>query len=239
MNAVNDQPRESSDEVRCLQCGYPLQPESDYRCPECGAQYEIETLQRWYGGAERGRLDILCWLLGAVLFVQLWIIPQTLPWARLLTAAALGLACYQASQGKLDSIGGYFAAAGGIVSVVMLAFACPTGAQLAYYPLSLTGAALLVLAVIHDADGWIVGQRRGVRGVAMAWLVAGPLLAGLAYVLWPALTSAGVPAPYDQLIAHGAVPALAAFMGWGWAAWTIFRVRRMLFAKFPEAPSWS
>ncbi len=64
---------------RCLRCGYRLAGAPSLRCPECGAENDLERLEAWFDGAEQGRFDLVIWLILAGLFLRLLLLPDSHP----------------------------------------------------------------------------------------------------------------------------------------------------------------
>ena len=168
---------------RCLHCGYPIADSPELRCSECGRTYEHETLEYWFSGEEQRRFEHVLWLVIAALFMKLLLLPQLLGLGRVGGGLAVMAAGYLASRGKTQSTGGYFAIATTIVGAVMaLGFACTT-APLPYYTLDIIAACLLLLGMLHDPVGGVVGGTSGGRRITPIILFAAPVFAIACYGL--------------------------------------------------------
>lgn len=206
----------SAPRLRCLHCGYGLLEQSGFRCSECGTQYRIETLNRWFSGQERNRFERVLWLVRAALLIHILILPDLLNIVRLdlaqagwmLAAGAIGWACFLAGRGKYSQIAGHYAV-GGIAVASILAFQAIRGSwgnaivmmTPALCALDAIGACLLLLAMIADVERVELWGARRARVVMLAMLVALPLLAASSILTANALRGPMTPSGFGAVFA--------------------------------------
>lgn len=169
-------------EPRCLFCGYRLQPETGFRCSECGRRYDGETLARWFDGEEADRFERALWLVRACLFIRLWtLLPLSgfYPIVKFAGGLAAAGACLLAGRGRFDTIGGYYAVAGFIVSCLcaLLCWTDMNTSPLGFFTLDIVSAALFMGALARDADGLETWGRRHGKTPMLLMLIGAPLLA--------------------------------------------------------------
>lgn len=174
---------------RCLRCGYPLLPESGWRCSECGAAHQESTLRHWYSADERLRASRLQWICGAVLLAHVCTLPSAVGVLQagifdLLRIGGLVLAgwgAWEAGRKRLSSSAGTWAIGGMLCSAVTAWWTLASGrggwdAQMGVALGEMTAAWLLLGAVASPTEGvahW--GSVRG-RRIAMIGLCITPLL---------------------------------------------------------------
>lgn len=216
---------------RCLSCGYPLVDDAAPRCSECGHAYERSALRDWFSGEEEKRFEAVNWLILAILFLKLLLLPQLLWVSRLATAVAAGWACYLARKGKQGSPGAYYGVAGMTAAGLMLLASAGSDSGLSFHTLDIIAACLLLLSVLHDPAIGRIGTFAIGGRVALVLLFLAPLFAVVCFVLALAVRSqVTLPSllkayPPFQFI----VPYLAAAGAWLLAWRTIATVRRRLF----------
>jgi hypothetical protein len=223
--------RKTEPTFHCLNCGYRLEAASDYRCSECGRAHDAATLERWFSGDEERRFVSVQWFVSAALLAKLFVFPQLMCVTRGAAALAVGAACYLAYREKRDSVGGYYAIAGVVTAAFLLAFA---GYQspLPYFTLDLIAGCLLMLSLLHDAEGLVLWESRGTRMLLLGVLFAVPILGSLLYWLDARAALPALPAPLDSYSLFGFVaPFLAALALWGYVWWTIRQIRTTIFPK--------
>lgn len=135
---------------RCLHCGYPIAEGGAPRCNECGRTYDADVLERWFDGDEKQRYEHVTWLVLAVLFLKLLLLPDLLWVSRLGTVSVLIWVGVLALRGKQNSIGGYYAI--GVLVVAGLMLLVSWGVPLAFYTLDMIAGCLLLLAMLHDPE---------------------------------------------------------------------------------------
>ncbi len=177
---------------RCLHCGYALMSENGFRCSECGREHERYVLERWFWGKEENRLERVLWLVRACVFLKLWVFEYSImALASTASSAAVLWACWQAGQGKRDTVGWQYAVAGMVVaglsllSTVFGAFglgAFGLGAA-AIVTLDIVSACLLLTAMLRDADRQELWREPTGSRIALGILLAAPLL-GIVFAMF-------------------------------------------------------
>lgn len=224
---------------RCLHCGYPMLSTGSLQCTECGKSFDRDTLEHWLYGDEESRFEHVIWLILAILFLKLLLLPQLLSLARLGGAVAIGIAGWVTLRGKQGSIGGYFASATIVVAVLMgLMFAWGSN-PLPYFTLDMISACLLLLGLLYDPVAGAVGGQTLGRRVVPILLFAVPLFGIACYVLAGVLSSAlgavQVPEalePFHPLLFI--LPYLASAALWVLVWRTVVAVRNTLFRPNAE-----
>lgn len=213
---------------RCLGCGYPLM---SWRCSECGLQNDPATVNRWFHGEEKTRLDRIIWSVVAVLLLQLWT-PLPLYWVtRILAAVASGVACYSAAMGRRDTMPGFAAAAGVVASVVLALLSFGGRFSLPYYAVHMACGGLLLISAVSDPRVRVLGWRVS-RLAGLAVLVVAPLLA---YGLGELYRSEPNPTHTLEIWLLGVTPFCFAAATWGFAGAWIFRTRQRLFGAAEDS----
>ncbi len=213
-------PATASSEVRgapyrCLRCGYPLLPESGWRCSECGAAHQESVLRHWYSADERLRASRLQWICGAVLFAHVCTLPSAIGLLQagifdLLRIAALVLAgwgAWEAGRRRFSTPAGTWAIGGMLCPAVTAWWALASGrggwdVQMGVALGEMAAAWLLLGAFASPADGvahWgsVRGRRIALIGLCLSPLVfvaisiAGALLASSASAARAALALSG------------------------------------------------
>ncbi|TWT45557.1 hypothetical protein RAS1_19850 [Phycisphaerae bacterium RAS1] len=219
--------------LRCLACGYPLQPGGKLRCSECGKQFTMPTLARWFDGDGEAHLKVINTLVLIVLTLKLWVlVPNLAVLARLGDAAMAAWACAMSRQNKEGSLGAIFGMAGAIAAGAGVLFAF--GSTLEFYTLNLVAAPLLVCAVLHDPEIGDVLGRSATRTVGVAIVIVAPLLAAALYFL-ERVAPANAGPPGASFVLKTLIPHLLATAGWAWAWWSLRHVRRTLYAPLEES----
>lgn len=235
---------------RCLACGYPLLPESGLRCSECGLEHGVETLNRWYDGRERERLDRLRWLIRVWFILQLALLPALLDlfWLPAVSVLAalqwvlVGWVYFVAAAGRWRTFAAMFAIGGMHVALILTIATMRDLTQ--QYPGNIGGVTFNALAVA--AAGLLLltlEERVGSRQVALAGLmqrwgyallaVAAGVIASYPLLWWKLLQS-GAP---NALTAIGwtlaeNLPPFALALGAWWLAYRLIGGRRrMLFGE--------
>jgi hypothetical protein len=213
--------------LRCVGCGYPLARPGAQRCSECGLALDEDVLERWFDGAERERFERVQWLVVAVLFLKLLLLPNMLCAARGMMALVAGTACFVAGREKEQTTGGYAGIAGMVAAGTMLLFAGHDGA-LAFYTLDIAVAALLLLTLLYDIELGPIAVRTPGRRWATGLLFAAPVFGLLCFLLDGESSQLAIgPFPIFGLV----LPHLAASGAWLFAWYTVRTVRRMLFGR--------
>ncbi len=239
VEAVSDEvevSRGATPHYRCLHCGYPLAGVDRTTCSECGRTYEGETLERWFDGEEARRFEQALWLIVAILFVKLLVLPPLL-WATRLGATVLAAwLCVLAWRGKEQTIGGYYAIAGLICCGLMLLFFAWQAAMLPYYTLEMIVGCLALLALLYDPEGGTVAGATPGRRVVIPLLFAIPVFALVCYLLngvwqaWMPTSLSGTLletySPFDFVL-----PYLAAGVVWLLVWHTVRSLREMFYGR--------
>lgn len=218
---------------RCLSCGYPLLGGQNNRCPECGRSFSKSDLRLWFSGEEETRLNNVIWFVVACLFLKLMLIPVLVHAARLATMIIIAWACVRAAYGKGDSAGGYFGMAGLIAAGLMLLTAWQE-TPLGFYALDMIAGCLLLLAMVHDAQGGTLARASGSRTAALVLLFLSPLVASACWYahdqgVQPWSTTV-VPDPYGDVFGF-VIPYAGAAGVWLLVWWTLTRMRKLLFGR--------
>ncbi len=165
---------------RCLRCGYALMSENGFRCSECGREHERYVLERWFWGTEENRLERVLWLVRACVFLKLWVFENPiLALASTASSAAVLWACWQAGQGKRDTVGWQYAVAGMAVaglSMLSTMFGAFGLGAAAIVTLDIVAACLLLTAMLRDADRQELWREPTGSRIALGILLAAPLL---------------------------------------------------------------
>src|SRR5262245_49607481 len=115
---------DSSPTYHCLECGYALLAQSNYRCSECGQTYDPGFLAAWFEGTEEDRFTHLTWLVSfalvlksfAFLMVAFAPVSYQQTCVNLLVIAPgagfLFAACVLAGRDRIDTVAVYFFSSG-------------------------------------------------------------------------------------------------------------------------------
>lgn len=172
---------------RCLFDGYPLQEENGYRCSECGRQFGPQLLNRWFGGAEAARFELVIWLARVCVVMSAWMLGLALAGAggQLVPGVGLALAgvwaCWAAGAGKAGTVGQLYAL-GGLSASALLGLTAlaswfkPEGWSLTGW-LTTLAALLALLAMLHDSAPAVRLAPRWALRVFVALLICSPLVA--------------------------------------------------------------
>lgn len=228
---------------RCLHCGYPIAAGDCPRCSECGRTYDADVLRRWFDGDEQRRFEHVVWLVLAVLFLKLLLLPELLWVSRLGTVAVLGWAGVVALRGKQNSIGGHYAV--GVLVVAGLMLLVSWGVPLAFYTLDTIAGCLLLLAMLHDPEVGPVCGTSGGRRIAPLLLFIAPVFAIGCYFaermlmhsfVFPALAP-GTPASLAAIYTPFGfiLPYLAAAAMWVFVWRALAGAQQTLFGKMTQA----
>jgi ribosomal protein L37E len=226
-------PRTEPPRYRCLRCGYLLADTTVERCSECGWQIDPERLADWYLGDEEQRFARAVWFVLACLFTHLLALlpPLCLP-ARVATAFLVAWAGVVGRSGKQGSVGSYYGIAAMVAGGIMLLMAA-AASSLTFYTADAIGGCLVLLTMLHDANGTPLGVARGSRMAALALLFVTPAIAVACYTLESAAPPAGwtslFPAPYTPF--GFVAPGVLAVGVWAFAWRTLAGVQHILFRQ--------
>lgn len=235
--------------AHCLNCGYRLQRESQFRCSECGQQHDPELLSAWFDGAEAKRFETVQFLiLGNLLLKLFLILPQLMCMSKAAAGAAAGWACYLALRDRGDSVGGYLAI-GGVAAAGMAVLFSAADPPIAYFTLDMVSGCLLVLALLQNpkserrgAAAVRVWGSRGAKQTMGGLLFAIPVFAVICYALnglWGGMVTGGtvtVPAALSSYSPFGFVlPFIAATVLWVYVLLIVRGFARKMFPKGDEA----
>lgn len=222
---------------RCLRCAYPLmgsEAADVIRCSECGQEHEPHDLERWFGWEEARRFNSVLWLVSAMLFVKLLILPDFLVAARLGTTVLLAWACIAAMKDKLESTAGYYGLAGFLTATLMFFVYLGSASTLAFHALEIIAACLLLLTLLHDPHVGRIGAQISGGQLPFVLLFAAPGLAVACYLLalWADSAPGGGTLPSLGHTAFALVVPYAAAVGvWVWVWLTLRRVRTAFWGR--------
>lgn len=239
---------------RCLACGYPLQPETDFRCSECGRQWVTPILERWFDGAERRRFSEALWLIKVFLVVQLCGLPEAIGLTALgyqayrvwdlLSIGVAGWALIVANGKRWQEAPSRYGIIGTLILGVAVVFLCwNTFVENAdvqnrvLCTLLAVVAPLLILALVNDPPEFFSGP------AARRWLVPVAILIGCSLSWLPLISDDWLPLPTAVSAVTGTsalvltlsvLPRLVLLALWLLAWWWIRRVSRALFEPLPR-----